>query len=159
MTSYGFSLQDFYFGLPQFSPWCSYAFLCQITAPHSHPTHPTPPPVRHIMRRLFQTCTFAKYFDNGYLEHSQWNCPHVNTTGIHWLYVNIDLGNGLVSSSNKPLPEPVLMKFYIAILVASIVTYGLNIHITYFLSYPPECVVRILQNCLNRTGLISSRML
>ena len=26
--------------------------------------------------------------------------------------INIDSGNGLVSSGNKPLPEPMLTKFY-----------------------------------------------
>ena len=31
-----------------------------------------------------------------------WNCPNVNVTGLHWWSVNIDSGNGLVPSGNKP---------------------------------------------------------
>ena len=36
----------------------------------------------------------------------------------HWtslMVVNIDLGNGLVPSGNKPLPEPMLTQIFVAI--------------------------------------------
>ena len=45
-------------------------------------------------------------------EHFLWNCPEVYTTRSHWWLVNIGSDNGLVSSSNKPLPEPIFAKFY-----------------------------------------------
>ena len=38
------------------------------------------------------------------------NCPNMNVTWLHWLSVNIGSGNGLVSSDNTPLPEPMLTK-------------------------------------------------
>ena len=34
--------------------------------------------------------------------------PDMNVTGFKWWKVNIGSGNGLVSSGNKPLPEPML---------------------------------------------------
>ena len=39
----------------------------------------------------------------------------MNTTGPYWWLVNIGSGNGLVSSGNKPIPEPVLTKISNAI--------------------------------------------
>ena len=42
------------------------------------------------------------------LKHFLWNCPQVNATEPHWLYINIVSGDGLVPSGNKPLPVPVL---------------------------------------------------
>ena len=36
-------------------------------------------------------------------------------TGLHWWSVNIDSGNGLVPSGNKPLPEPMLTKIPVTI--------------------------------------------
>ena len=47
--------------------------------------------------------------------HSQWNCFQVNATEPTWWQVNIGLGNGLFPSSNKPLPEPMLIQIYNAI--------------------------------------------
>ena len=35
----------------------------------------------------------------------------------HWWWARIGLGNGLVPSDNKPLPEPMLTLFYVAILI------------------------------------------
>ena len=35
-----------------------------------------------------------------------------NATKPHWWYVNTGSGNCVMSSSNKPLPEPILTKFY-----------------------------------------------
>ena len=35
--------------------------------------------------------------------------------GLHWWWVNIGSGNGLVQSGNKPLPEPKLTPIYIDI--------------------------------------------
>ena len=50
--------------------------------------------------------------DIGYLEHNQVNCHQVNATKPHWWLVNIGSGNGLVASCSKPLPKPMLSKFY-----------------------------------------------
>ena len=44
-----------------------------------------------------------------------WNCHHMNVTESYWWQVNIGLGNGLVPSGNKPLPEPMLTQFPVAI--------------------------------------------
>ena len=38
-----------------------------------------------------------------------------NVTWAHWWLVNIDSGNGLWPSGNKPLPEPMLTQIYHAI--------------------------------------------
>ena len=38
----------------------------------------------------------------------------MNATRPYWWWVNIGLGNGLVSSGNKPLPEPMLTQFFVA---------------------------------------------
>ena len=35
--------------------------------------------------------------------------------GLHWWSVNIGSGNGLVTSGNKPLPEPMLTQIFVAI--------------------------------------------
>ena len=37
--------------------------------------------------------------------------PQTNGIRPHWWLVSIDSGNGSVPSSNKPLPEPMLIKF------------------------------------------------
>ena len=54
----------------------------------------------------FQTCIKDRY-----IEHSPCNCPEVNTTIPHWWLVNIVLGDGLVQSGSKPLPEQILTNF------------------------------------------------
>ena len=46
------------------------------------------------------------------VEHFLRNCPLVNATGRHWCLVNIGSGNGLVSSWNEPLSEPMLTQIY-----------------------------------------------
>ena len=38
--------------------------------------------------------------------------PREYATWLHWWSVNTDSGNGLVPSGTKPLPEPMLTKFY-----------------------------------------------
>ena len=66
-----------------------------------------------------EAVTLNWWFSNscqGYIEHFVWNCPQVNATGLHWWYVNIGSGNGLVPSGNKPLPEPMLIQIFVAIL-------------------------------------------
>ena len=37
-----------------------------------------------------------------------WNCCQIDITGSTWWLINIDSGNGLVPSGNKPLPETIL---------------------------------------------------
>ena len=44
-----------------------------------------------------------------------WDCPQNNVIGHNWWWVNIGSGNGLLSSGNKSLPEPILTEFYGAI--------------------------------------------
>ena len=44
---------------------------------------------------------------NWYVEHL-WNWSEVNATQNIWFKINIGLGNGLVASGNKVLPEPML---------------------------------------------------
>ena len=39
----------------------------------------------------------------------------LNVTGPHWWHVNTGSGNGMVPSVNKPLPELLLAKIYLAI--------------------------------------------
>ena len=43
-----------------------------------------------------------------WLRYLLWNCPNMNVTGHHRWSVNIGSGNGLLPSSNNPLPEPML---------------------------------------------------
>ena len=42
-------------------------------------------------------------------------CLYVNGSGSWQMSVRIGLGNGLVLSGNKPLPEPMLTEIYVAI--------------------------------------------
>ena len=55
---------------------------------------------------------FQTNFMDWYLQNFPWNCPHANATGRHRWYINIDSGNGLVPSGNKPLTEPRFMTLY-----------------------------------------------
>ena len=57
--------------------------------------------------KLISKINIFKYF--------LWNCYQVNAKTPHWSPVNIGSGNGLVPSGNKPLPEPMLTKIYVAI--------------------------------------------
>ena len=43
------------------------------------------------------------------------NCPRVNATRPGWWLINIGSGDRLVSSSNKPLPKPMLTQIYVTI--------------------------------------------
>ena len=63
----------------------------------------------------FQTCNFQIDFSNWRLRHLLWNCPNMIVIGLHWWSVNIGSGNSLVSSGNKPLPEPMLPHISVAI--------------------------------------------
>ena len=60
-------------------------------------------------------CNFATYStgNDWYIEHSHdplWYYPQVNMTWLHHWWVNIGLGYDLMSSGNKPLPQPMLSK-------------------------------------------------
>ena len=46
--------------------------------------------------------------------------------GFHWWYVNIDSGNGLMPSGNKPLPEPMLIDQFLWRHMASLGANELN---------------------------------
>ena len=43
------------------------------------------------------------------------NGPQMNAPGLYWWEINIGLGNRLVPLGNKPLLEPMLTQFYVAI--------------------------------------------
>ena len=58
---------------------------------------------------------FRTDFNDWWLRHLLWNCPHMIVTGLHWWSVNIGSVNGLVPSGNKPLPEPMLTQISVAI--------------------------------------------
>ena len=49
-----------------------------------------------------------------------WKCHQVYATEQLWWYANIGLGNGLLPSGNKPLPELMLTQMYIPIWMASV---------------------------------------
>ena len=50
-----------------------------------------------------------------YFEHFLLTWPHLNATRPQWWLVNIGSGNGLLSSGNKPLPDPKVTQIYVAI--------------------------------------------
>ena len=54
-------------------------------------------------------------FSDWWLGHFLRNRPNMNVIGLHWWSVKIGSGNGLVSSGNKPLPEPMLTQISVAI--------------------------------------------
>ena len=62
-----------------------------------------------------QISKFRTHFNAKYLKYFLWNCHQVKAKTPHWSLVNIGSGNGLVPSGNKPLPEPMLTKIYVAI--------------------------------------------
>ena len=74
----------------------------------------------------------------GYLGHFLWNCPQVNATKPHWFR------QGLVPSSNKPLPEVILTWSYTAIWhhhelisIQYIIKSTISISNTFLLFHPP----------------------
>ena len=60
-------------------------------------------------------CNSPSDFSDWRLRHLLWNCPNMNVSWLHWWSVNTGSGNGLVSSGNKPLPEPKLTQISDAI--------------------------------------------
>ena len=54
-------------------------------------------------------------FNDWWLRYLWQNWPEMNITGPYWWKVNIGLGNALVTSGNKPLPQPMLTQIYAAI--------------------------------------------
>ena len=60
-------------------------------------------------------CKFLIHVMDWILGHFQWNYSQVHATELHWWLVNIDSGNGLVSSGNKPWHEPMLTEIYIIV--------------------------------------------
>ena len=56
----------------------------------------------------FRYVSFKQILITNGLEHLLANCPDNDVTGLHWWSVNIGSGNGLVTSGNKPLLEPML---------------------------------------------------
>ena len=67
------------------------------------------------MSKFFNKCILKTYFINWYLEHFLWNWSWVIGTLDPQGWVNVGLGNGLVLSGNKPLPELMLTQIYVAI--------------------------------------------
>ena len=66
------------------------------------------------LRQIYRS-NFQANFGDWWLKYLLWNCPHMDATGPYWWWVNIGSGNGLVPSGNKPLPEPMLTQFSVAI--------------------------------------------
>ena len=60
-------------------------------------------------------CNFQTDFSDCWLKNLLWNWLNMNVTGLNWWSVNSGLGNGLVPSGNKPLPEPMLTQISVAI--------------------------------------------
>ena len=57
----------------------------------------------------FSGMQFSSYFFNErWLRYLLRNPPHMNVTGTQWWTFNICSGIALVSSDNKPIPEPIL---------------------------------------------------
>ena len=54
------------------------------------------------------------HFKNLYLKHFQWNWSQASATKSHWWWVNIDSGNGLVSSGNDPWPLSQCWPIYVS---------------------------------------------
>ena len=63
----------------------------------------------------FQMRNFQSRSSDYFPEHFQCFSLSLNGTGPYWPQVNIGSGNGLLPSGNKPLPEPMLTKYYVAI--------------------------------------------
>ena len=79
--------------------------------PHDHSL--THWPLEFVWDIIYVIFKRVLVFDG--LGHLLWNCPNMNVTGLHWWSVNIDSGNGLVPSGNKPLPEPMLTQISVTI--------------------------------------------
>ena len=45
----------------------------------------------------------------------EWDCSHLDATGLYWWQVNIGSGNGLVPSGNQPLSEAMLPQIHVTI--------------------------------------------
>ena len=58
------------------------------------------------MWQQFCKYDFQTHHTDWYQEHFQGICPHENATGLHWWWVNIDSGNGLVPSGRNHCLEP-----------------------------------------------------
>ena len=66
------------------------------------------------MRLLSWINNLQTHIKDKYLQHFLENCPHVNTKSVHWWLVNIGSGNDLVPSGTKPLPELIVIQFFVA---------------------------------------------
>ena len=58
--------------------------------------------------RSLNELTFIAIIQDRYIEYFWWNCSKVSAIRPHWCLANISLGNGLVPSGTKPLPEQML---------------------------------------------------
>ena len=91
------------------------AFICWFILEELLLTHWSLGDLNEILDIKLHICNFQTDFSYRWLRHLLWNCPHMNVNGLHWWLVNISSGNGLVPSSNKPLPEPMLTQIFVAI--------------------------------------------
>ena len=60
----------------------------------------------------FRWSIFNIIFGIDGLRHLSQNCTEMNGIGCYWWWINIWLGNGVVPSGNKSLPEPMLTQIY-----------------------------------------------
>ena len=68
----------------------------------------------------FNINNFQDDFSDWWLRYLIWNWPQMNATKPHWWLVNIGSGNGLMSSGNKPLPEPTLTQICVVIAISQV---------------------------------------
>ena len=62
----------------------------------------------------YQINNIQANYSNWWVRYLLWNCPQAIITGPYCWYFSIGSGNGLVSSSDKALPQPMLTKFLVA---------------------------------------------
>ena len=69
-----------------------------------------------VIQLLCQMDDFRICIKDRYLGYFLWNCPQLNYATRHqWWLVGLVSGNGLVLSSNKPSPEPMLTHTFVVI--------------------------------------------
>ena len=79
-----------------------------------------------------------------------WNCSQVNAT-VHlpWkISIGVSLPEGLMSSGNKPLPDPVLAKIYVTICCHYARVNRTALYIKYWFVSASESLV-CLRSCIN----------
>ena len=66
--------------------------------------------IRSLINLLAPGLCHSTHSGDWFLKHLLWNYSQVVATRCQWWQLNIGSGNGLVLSSTKPLPKPMLTK-------------------------------------------------